>query len=225
MPPSQQSENIVAAGQAGAEIMAAAERLGADLVVMFSRPRSGWRRFWREGTALKVLCESNRPVLVIPEGVLEGGQEDAPADGAAMWRNILVTVGLAQEGLAAVRYAAQWAKPLRARLCLFQILNRTGRKGEPNPFRAAGELNASVLGELTAEQIGAGIQWELLPKAGMAQADVILQAAAEVRSNLVVLSLEESGVRLAKELLRANACAVLAVPRSTRVEATAENRI
>ena len=53
------------------QILAAAERLHADLIVMGTHGRSGFRRALMGSVAEEVLRHAQRPVLIIPQTVLD----------------------------------------------------------------------------------------------------------------------------------------------------------
>jgi nucleotide-binding universal stress UspA family protein len=53
------------------QILASADRLGADLIIMGTHGRSGLRRALMGSVAEEVLRRSHRPVLVVPQAVLD----------------------------------------------------------------------------------------------------------------------------------------------------------
>jgi len=63
------------------QILAAAERLNADMIVMGTHGRTGIRRALMGSVAEEVLRRARRPVLVIPQAVLEAMR---PREGVAL---------------------------------------------------------------------------------------------------------------------------------------------
>jgi nucleotide-binding universal stress UspA family protein len=202
----------VAVGRPAAEIVAAAERLGVDLVVLTSRGRSGLRRLLGRSTAEGAVKASTRPVLVVPKRLLVEGSAGASPGTGSLWNNLLVPVDGGEAGQAALRYAAAWASTMRSRLTLFRVLSPGAREKGGNPFRGRRRAGDGEWQAVARREVGEGIEVQILPGQGVAEADVILKAADGARSEVVVLTLDKTGRRIASGLVRASRCAVLAVP-------------
>jgi nucleotide-binding universal stress UspA family protein len=91
-----------------AEIVAQADRLGADLIVMGTHGRSGWQRLLMGSVTEKVLRTARPPVLTV------GGHERDAAGGDFSFKHIVCAIDFSECSLAALRYAASLAEPAGA---------------------------------------------------------------------------------------------------------------
>lgn len=202
----------VVVGRPASGIVAAADRLGVDLVVLASRGGNWLRNFLHRSTAVDVARASTRPVLIVPERLLIEGADGALLKAGALWNNLLVPVDTGEGDRTALRYAAGWAGAMKSRLTIFRVLS-TGAAGDRgNPFRSRHRAEEGELQAVARRVAGAGIEVQVLSGQGVADADVILRAATTAGSELVVLTLNRTGQRIANRLVRASRCAVLAVP-------------
>jgi nucleotide-binding universal stress UspA family protein len=80
LPPMGMRLEVVEGWSIPEQILAAADRLEADLIVMGTHGRTGLRRALMGSVAEEVLRRSHRPVLVVPQAVLEA----APASERVM---------------------------------------------------------------------------------------------------------------------------------------------
>ena len=77
-----QAESVLARGPAGPEVIAAAERLKADLVVVGTHGRRGLSHLFLGSVAEKIVRGSSVPVLTV-----QGGDETRPEDEASGGRS------------------------------------------------------------------------------------------------------------------------------------------
>ncbi len=99
-------------GQVAKEIVAAADELGADLIVMTTHGRHGLARAWLGSAAQGVLSASPVPVLLVRPGVRQAEQV----------RTLLVPVDATPGGALALAAAAGLARSLGAGIVLLQVV-------------------------------------------------------------------------------------------------------
>ncbi|HTM20395.1 MAG TPA: universal stress protein [Kofleriaceae bacterium] len=79
LPPGRELEVVVDVGSPAARILAQAERMGADLIVVGAHGRSGMLENVVGTVADRVLRHAHGPVLLVPEGALERPAIDLPS--------------------------------------------------------------------------------------------------------------------------------------------------
>jgi nucleotide-binding universal stress UspA family protein len=118
--PFQAEDCHVQFGRAPRKACALARKLGADLIVVASRGRTGLPRLLLGSTAERIVRQAPCPVLVArqrrPESVASGTKRRAYP---ARIRNLFVPVDFSDLSLKAVDYAAALARSFGARLHLF----------------------------------------------------------------------------------------------------------
>lgn len=72
---------VVESWSVPAQILSIADRLGADLIIMGTHGRTGLRRALMGSVAEEVLRHSRRPVLIVPQAVLDALR---PREGVAV---------------------------------------------------------------------------------------------------------------------------------------------
>jgi nucleotide-binding universal stress UspA family protein len=99
------------------EVLAQADLLAADIIVVGSHGRSGFERLLLGSTADRILRKSRRPVLVVPPRAGEGhGPPVVP------FKRILCPVDFADSSSRALEYALQLAEEADAHLTLLHAL-------------------------------------------------------------------------------------------------------
>ena len=123
----------IRSGQPFHEICQQASEIGADLIVLATRGRSGLKRILLGSTAERVVRFAPCPVLVVRK--YKGGKFDL--------RTILVPTDFSQCAMAGLIYGALWAKTFAAKLRLMYVL-----------FPAAPVLIDRIATNLPSEQVG-----------------------------------------------------------------------
>lgn len=107
-------DSVVAAGEPGEQILAVAEKTGADLIVMSSHGRGSIGRFVSGSVADRAVRHAPVPVMVVgPEG-------DIPADGKI--QRILAPVDNSELSLAALPVAGKLAKATGASVQVLHVV-------------------------------------------------------------------------------------------------------
>jgi len=99
------------------EILAQADELGANLVVIGTHGRAGFERLFLGSTAEKVLRKGRRPVMTVPPKV-----PDAMASGPVPFTRIVCGVDFSKSSRVALDYAMSLAQPNKAALALVHII-------------------------------------------------------------------------------------------------------
>jgi len=113
-------ETLVRRGKAGVEIVAAAEELGSDLILMPTHGYTGLKRTLFGGTADHVVRHAPCPVCTIRNEVV--AQAATATFTRKRWRNIVVPVDFSECSRQAVRFAGLLAKQTGGRLTLFHAV-------------------------------------------------------------------------------------------------------
>ena len=98
------------------EILARADRLRADLIVMGTHGRSGFQRLFLGSVTEKVLRTARPPVLIV------GAATDVVPARDFSFKRILCAVDFSACSLAALRYAAALAEPSGAKLTALYVM-------------------------------------------------------------------------------------------------------
>lgn len=212
---------VVIPGDPASSIIACANTLPADLLVMGMRRRAGVERLLLGSVAERVLQRVDCPVLTVP-----GGDVSTPASPPDAFRRILCAVDFSRASLAAVRYAASLAALTPgSSLALIHVDVLVDRPGLHGPVRDAllrshGYVMWNLL-RLLSEAVPEGIpNWvrtEAAVVSGAASSEV-LKAARERQADLIVVGKTVRG-RLhgllhsspLRPLLRKAPCPALAV--------------
>jgi nucleotide-binding universal stress UspA family protein len=107
---------VVEAGEVGAEILAQADRLAPDLLVMASHGRSGVERLLLGSVTEQVLRRARCPVMVVPAHDLE------PAAGGPRFRQILCPVDYSDSALRSLEFAYSLAEEADGQLTLLHVV-------------------------------------------------------------------------------------------------------
>ncbi len=99
------------------EILACADRLPANLIVMGTHGRSGFQRMMLGSVTEKVLRTARTPVLTVPSAL-----PDVVPSGGGPFQRILCAVDFSACSMAALGYAAALAEESRARLAAVHVI-------------------------------------------------------------------------------------------------------
>jgi nucleotide-binding universal stress UspA family protein len=219
----------VAVGRAHAEVVRAAERLLADLLVIGSHGRSGIARVLLGGVASRVVRHAHCPVLVArarpPAPARTPASPAAPASDAR--DVVLAATDLSDPSLPAVELGAREAERRGARFVVLHAidLGELGMTGihTPSalmasvPAEAVAHLRASVTEQITRALGDLGVTAEIAVVEGPSAA-VIVRHAEELGADLVVVGTRgRTGISrvvlgsVAEKVVRNAASSVLAV--------------
>jgi nucleotide-binding universal stress UspA family protein len=171
------------------EILAQAERLGADLIVMGTHGRSGFERLLLGSVTEKVLRTSKQPVLTV-------GVHDAEGQTSASFRRIVCAVDFSDCSVAALTYAFALAAGSGAHLTAVNVVAWEPLGYDPlvGPAdfagfhvaveRAARERLHEIVGGFPA----AGVEVEETVTSGKPHRE-ILRLAGQQKADLVVLGI------------------------------------
>lgn len=109
----------VSVGKPAAEILGVANDVGADLIVMSTRGRSGVRKMFFGSTTERVLRETPIPVLVTPD---DGPHRLSVSDLARLLRRVLVPVDLSPSSAHQVAIGAGLAEALSVPVVLLHVM-------------------------------------------------------------------------------------------------------
>lgn len=185
------------------ELLAAAEEIGADLILMATEGRTGLRRLARESITEELVRKSPLPVLTVH-------------GGAAVPTTVLAPVNAQPYALAGLDAAERWAKALDAPLTVLNI-------------RAEGEPSAAQARALLRERVGRSPERSRLKIDDGEPVDRILEEGCE--HGMIVLVAHRKG-RLrdavlgttAEQVLRRSPVPVLTIPGPEREGAPVSRR-
>jgi nucleotide-binding universal stress UspA family protein len=191
VPPALLEKTLVRVGRAYQNISESARGLRMDLIVIATQGRTGLKRALLGSTAERVVRHATCPVLTVRSvaGAKSPGLKSKSL--APRINRILVPVDFSPRSKAAVRYAADLARTMRARLGLLHVvaplpLNATRHRAEIRQYDAEMKIEARRQLAALAAIVPKGIKAEALLEQGVPQQS-ILAAAREWRSDLIVL--------------------------------------
>ena len=217
-------------GNPAREIVATAEQLNADLIVMAAHGKGGLRHLLLGSTAEKIIRSANCPILIVREA--SRGPVQTSHEGIVL-QKILVPVDFSDCALEGARYASVFATAVGADLLLMHVVRPhshqvTESKGMPQHWTK--ELKESVLDAEDKLDVLVnflpliGIRAETAVEVGV-PAEQLTLASARAGIDLVILSTHGySGLRhallgsVAEELSREAGCPVLVLPSHLRPE-------
>jgi len=171
------------------EILAQAERLPADLIVMGTHGRSGFQRLFLGSVTEKVLRTAQPPVLTV------GAATDVVSAHDFAFKRILCAIDFSACSLAALRYAATLAEPSGTKLTALYVMEWPPLAHDPllgpptdlTGYRMAAEAaGLERLHNVVAELSRIGV--EEIVAAGKPHHE-ILRIAGERASDLIVLGI------------------------------------
>jgi nucleotide-binding universal stress UspA family protein len=171
------------------EIIAQANRLPADLIVMGTHGRSGFQRLLLGSVTEKVLRTARPPVLTV------GALPDVVPAGTVAFKRILCAVDFSDCSLAALRYAASLAEPAGAELSVLYVVEWAPVAYDPllGPptdlagYRMAAETGARERLHKAVAEVAQNTVDEIV-SSGKPHHE-ILRIAAERQSDLIVLGI------------------------------------
>jgi nucleotide-binding universal stress UspA family protein len=216
------TEISVAAGPVIREILARAETVAADLIVMGTHGRGGFERLTLGSVAEKVVRRAACPVLTVPPG-----SRPIPRE---LFRTILCATDFSEASRAAVGIAREMARDLAARLVLVHVVHWPFSGVDDAPTAADLRLRLEreadeLVARLADETGGVDANIETLVRSGTPR-DEILAVVDRTGADLVVMGLSgrnavERGLlgSTTRGVISGTPCAVLTV-RGDEVTAT-----
>jgi nucleotide-binding universal stress UspA family protein len=184
-------KTLVRVGRAYQDISESARGLRMDLIVIATQGRTGLKRALLGSTAERVVRHATCAVLTVRAvaGAKSPGLKSKSL--APRINRILVPVDFSPRSKAAVRYAADLARTMRARLGLLHVvaplpLNATRHRAEIRQYDAEMKIEARRQLAALAAIVPKGIKAEVLLEQGVPQKSIVA-AAREWRSDLIVL--------------------------------------
>lgn len=189
---------VVREGNPAYEVVAAAEELGVNLIVLSNTGRSGLSRVLLGSTAERIVRHAQCPVLTVRRqrsgpAVRLLSQEEPSYLGGLPWRRILVPLDFSLTSLRALGIAVPLARHSNARLLLLHVI-------EPNPYPTGMEgavlvMSDAVITQNVKRQLPQ-VARRFIPKSIRATslighgraADVIVEKAEANDVDLIVLS-------------------------------------
>jgi nucleotide-binding universal stress UspA family protein len=181
--------DVVDAETVHGEILAQAERLRADLIVMGTHGRTGFQRLLLGSVTDKVLRTARQPVLTV--GAPAGEQDTTSA-----FKRILCAIDFSECSIAALRYAVSLADGADAHLGAVNVIEWTPIGYDPlaGPpvdlagYRMAAETTARERLRQVVRESAPTLAVEDIVTSGKPHHE-ILRIAAERRSDLIVLGI------------------------------------
>ena len=205
------------------EILAEADRLRADLLVLGSHGRSGMGRLLLGSVTEKVMREARCPTLVVPRGAAGA----SPA-GPVRFRRILCPVDFSEGSIDALRYATSLAEEADAELTAIHVIEvppELAARSAAEPVdvdRIRAEAEAERLRELRAlipSDARTFCTVHTAVREGAAYRE-ILRVAGETDADLIVMGVQGRGAvdlmvfgSNTARVTRAATCPVLIVPK------------
>jgi nucleotide-binding universal stress UspA family protein len=210
----------VSEGDAADEILRQAAALPADMIVMGTHGRSGFRRLLLGSVTEKVLRQARCPVMSVPHAVADTGIAPAPV----LFKRMLCAVDFSDCSLNALNYALSLAQEADAHLVVLHVREWPGEWAEPLGFanvdwdamRQAYEREGLArLQDAIPDSVRAYCTVDMQVVEGKPY-QAILQAAAEQRSELIVMGIHGRGAidllffgSTAQHVVRQATCPVL----------------
>ena len=215
-------------GKPPREIIAAAEELKADLIVMATHGRNGFRHLTLGSTTEKIIRSANCPVLIVRE--TSRGPVKTAAEGIVL-QKIVVPVDFSNCAREGARYASTFATAVGADLLLMHVVRPPHHLGAKRKARARNwsqQLENAILN--AEDRLEALVNF--LPLIGISAetdlaigepAEKLIAASAGADVDMIITSTHgDSSLRhallgsVAEELAREASCPVLIVPSHLR---------
>lgn len=182
---------VVEALDARSAALAAAERVGATLIVVPTHGRTGLERAVLGSTAEQILRRSHLPVLLLTDRMLEDGEGVAPGPGP-----VVVATDLSPLAIAAHRGAAELAHSLKRPMTLLSVLPAReppayggGAAAAPPPSDPQQRCREQIaLLRKHAADLGHDRAVEVLVLTADETADAIVRGAKDLGASLLVLA-------------------------------------
>ncbi len=181
--------DVVDAQTVHEEILAQAERLGADLIVMGTHGRTGFQRLFLGSVTEKILRTARQPVLTV--GV-PAGEQDTSSD----FKRILCAIDFSECSIAALGYAVSLADRADTQLIAVNVIEWTPIGYDPlagpavdlTGYRLAAEIAARERLRKVVGEAQARFEVEEIVTSGKPYRE-ILRLAADHGSDLIVLGI------------------------------------
>lgn len=207
------------------EILAQAQTLPADLIVIGSHGRSGFERLLLGSVAENVVRKSSCPIMVVPPHAPDA---DGPGLTHGVRPRILCAIDFSDASLGALEYAISLAEETDAELTLFHSIEVPPELREPIPVpedfnidQCHAEAEAACLQRLRAlvpPSVRSYCQVKTAVSEGAAYRQ-LLRLTAEQPTDLIVMGVRGRGAvdlllfgSNTARVIRAAACPVLIVP-------------
>ena len=204
----------VRGGQPAREILAMADEIHADLVVLGTHGRGGVEHLLLGSVAEKVMRKASCPVMVVPSSAVEGTD--------VLFSRILCPIDGSASSDDAVAYAVSLARETDGRLILLYVVEPvpSGEFGalDTDEYRRLGEAHAQTLlqSALTPE-VREWCQFEQVVALGKAS-ERILDTAKSIGADVIVMGVRGRGAidlmafgSTTNDVIRRATCPVLAV--------------
>lgn len=172
-------EAMVGNGDIWIGLSAFMNRNATDLLVMGTIGRTGIRKFMLGSVAEEAMRESRCPVLSV------GPESHAPKEVG--FRQILYATDFSADSLAAAPYALAFSKNYSSRLSMVHAL-----EGLPESPYLDAQMARVQLRDLVPQRVNLGREPEIIVEMG-SPADVILKAADDAGSDLIVIGARGAG--------------------------------
>ena len=172
-------EAMVSNGDIWIGLSAFMSRNATDLLVMGTVGRTGIRKFMLGSVAEEAMRESRCPVLTV------GPESHAPEEVG--FRQILYATDFSADSLAAAPYALAFSKNYSSRLSMVHAL-----EGLPESPYLDAQMAKVQLRDLVPQRVNLGREPEIIVEMG-SPADVILRAADDTGSDLIVIGARGAG--------------------------------
>jgi nucleotide-binding universal stress UspA family protein len=210
---------LTTSGDPAQETNKAAERLGADLVVMGSRGLTGFGKWMLGSTTERVLRTATRPVLVVPLA-----KEWAKAQRTWFGKRVLVPVDLADYNLADLRAAIKIVRAFAAAPLLANIVPPARFPSWLKVDSQTYERDRVAAAQTKLEQIARTVADEAECRVMVGDpAEQIAAGAIASGAGLIVLTLKRAATRfgprrgtIAYRVLSHGAAPILAMPERRR---------
>jgi nucleotide-binding universal stress UspA family protein len=180
----------------------------ADIIVVGTHGRTGFQRLLLGSVAEEIFRQSPLPVLTIGPHVSTGGKE------GAQFKRILLATDFQEESGAAVPYALSFAQEYEAELDLLHVIRARDEKAEHKGDAMAASAAMHRLHDLVPSEALAWCRPHSIVRYGDAGAQ-ILGAAAELKSDLIVMGVRGAPHRLGRATHLERAVAHRVVTRAT----------
>jgi nucleotide-binding universal stress UspA family protein len=198
-------------------ILARADALDADLIVIGSHGRSGFERLLIGSTTEKVLRKAHCPVMVVPR------RFEGEPGGAAHFKRILCAVDFSGSSTDALSSAISLAQEAQAELTVLHVVEIPTGMYEPAGFdvaafqRATEVASGARLRELIPRDVQTSCTVDTVISEGRAWHE-ILRVAADRRIDLIVMGVRGRGAlnlmvfgSNTHHVIRSAACPVLVI--------------
>lgn len=156
-------------GSVATNIVEAAERLGADIIVMGTHGSSGFEEFFIGSNAYKVVSKSAIPVLSVQDGATKVG-----------YRNIVVPLDVSKASRQKMQYVVPFAKKYAGRLHLLIV--------DTDDDGAKLEVVSNQVEEYLRSE---DVPYDIKKVSGSNRAKLVIDYANEINAELITIMTEQ----------------------------------